>query len=273
MSSILYTAPDCRRCKIVKAFLADRGMAYAAVDFKADADEFNRFYRENRTSIYRNAEGVEFPLFQEGDVIRQGSGEVLAWLLARGGLEGCVTRSDLLHGRISGLYPSQCPPEQEENFLTLVRRLAAGGLDVWLQTDGRNPALLEKLLAISGTHAMVNITGGARTAAAVYGGAPTREELAKTIELVSGTPDGVIRFLAMPVPAGGGWAWASREDAEAGARMVAEACGRPTLPFGIAAATADTPGGLHGLEPLPGQELLAYRAAIRRHLFKADISK
>lgn len=273
MSITLYTAPDCMRCKIVKSFLAERGMDYAAVDFKADADVFNKFYRENRKAIYRNPEGVEFPLFQEGEVIRQGSGEVVAWLLSRGGLDGCVTRSDLLHGKISGLYPSQCPPEQEENFLTLVRHLAAGGLDVWLQTDGRNPDLLEKLLAVKGTHVILNIVGSPETAQAVFGGAPTREDLAKTIGLVQATPDGVIRFFAMPVPAEDGWRWPDRKDAEAGARMVAEACASPTLPFGIAAATAETPGGLHGLEPLTEQDMLAYRSAIRRHLFKADVTR
>lgn len=62
MSITLYTAPDCIRCKIVKAFLAERGLPYDTVDFKADAPVFNTFYRTNRKAIYRNPEGVEFPL-------------------------------------------------------------------------------------------------------------------------------------------------------------------------------------------------------------------
>ena len=61
MSITLYTAPDCLRCKIVKGFLAEHQIAYETVDFKADAQTFNTFYRANRKAIYRNPEGVEFP--------------------------------------------------------------------------------------------------------------------------------------------------------------------------------------------------------------------
>ena len=132
MDITLYTAPDCIRCKIVKAFLNERGIAYDTIDFKAQAEEFNTFYRTNRPKIYRNPEGVEFPLFYNGEVIRQGSGEVIAYMLSGDALKhsGAVTRSDLLHGWISGLYLSCCPKDQEENFLTLVKHLADGGLTV-----------------------------------------------------------------------------------------------------------------------------------------------
>ena len=71
MSITLYTAPDCLRCKIVKGFLAEHQIAYETVDFKADAQTFNTFYRANRKAIYRNPEGVEFPLFDDGTVIKQ----------------------------------------------------------------------------------------------------------------------------------------------------------------------------------------------------------
>ena len=146
MSITLYTAPDCLRCKIVKGFLAEHQIAYETVDFKADAQTFNTFYRANRKAIYRNPEGVEFPLFDDGTVIKQGSGEVIAYLLSGHALEGAVTRSDLLHGWISGLYLSQCPAAEEDLFVELVQQLAKGGLTVCIQTDGRNPALLERLI-------------------------------------------------------------------------------------------------------------------------------
>ena len=51
MSITLYTAPDCLRCKIVKGFLAEHQIAYETVDFKADAQTFNTFYRANRKAI------------------------------------------------------------------------------------------------------------------------------------------------------------------------------------------------------------------------------
>ena len=143
MSITLYTAPDCIRCKIVKAFLAERNIEYGTVDFKENAQEFNTFYRTNRKAIYRNPEGVEFPLFFDGETVKQGSGEIIAYLLSGHIMEACVTRSDLLHGQISGLYPSCCPDGQEENFVTLVDRLSRGGLNVVVQSDGRKPELLK----------------------------------------------------------------------------------------------------------------------------------
>lgn len=273
MGITLYTAPDCIRCKIVKAFLAERDLAYDTIDFKGDAQEFNTFYRANRKAIYRNPEGVEFPLFSDGQVIKQGSGEIIAYLLSGHELECCVTRSDMLHGKIAGLYPSQCPAGHEENFEILVNRLAAGGLQVWLQTDGRNPGLLEKLLKIKDVHVICNLVGGSETSTKIFGGAPTTEELAKTIALVQATSDGMVRFLAMPLPAGDGWEWPKREDAAAAAKMVVEACGQPTLHYSITPVTADMVWDMRGLDPLPEQNLLMYRSASRQHLFKADIAK
>jgi hypothetical protein len=213
-------------------------------------------------------------LFDDGQVIKQGSGEIIAYLLSGHVLEACVTRSDLLHGKIGGIYPSQCPDGQEENLCILVDRLAAGGLEVWLQADGRKPALLERLLAIKGVKAVLNVAGGPAAAAAVYGGAPDAASLAASIKLVQDIPGGGVRFLARPLPgADGQWAWPGREDARDAAKMVAEACGQPTLPYRIEALPPDTAVDLHGLDPLPEQNLLMYRSAARQFLFKAEIGK
>ena len=75
MSITLYTAPDCIRCKIVKAFLAERNIEYGTVDFKENAQEFNTFYRTNRKAIYRNPEGVEFHSHIDGRKFLMGPAE------------------------------------------------------------------------------------------------------------------------------------------------------------------------------------------------------
>lgn len=274
MSITLYTAPDCLRCKIVKGFLAERRIAYDTVDFKADAPTFNAFYRANRKAIYRNPEGVEFPLFDDGTVIKQGSGEVIAYLLSGHALEGAVTRSDLLHGWISGLYLSQCPAAEEEHFVELVQQLAKGGLTVCMQTDGRNPALLERLVSLNVlAKVQLNILGPASVYEALFGAAPSKEELAKTIELVKAFPDHEIRFLAAPIPGADGARWPSRDEAGEAARMVFDACGDHQLPYVIASVTPEMPQGMQGLEPVADPMLLKYRSASREFLFKADIRK
>ena len=153
-------------------------------------------------------------------------------------------------------------------------RLAAGGLEVWLQTDGRKPDLLERLLAIKNVKAVLNAVGGAAATAAVYGGAPDTAALAASIGLVRDIPGGGVRFLAMPLPgADGQWTWPRREDARDAAQMVAEAYGQPTLPYRVEALPPDAAVDLHGLEPLPEQNLLLYRSAARQFLYKAEIGK
>ena len=274
MSITLYTAPDCLRCKIVKGFLAERRIAYDAVDFKADAPTFNAFYRANRKAIYRNPEGVEFPLFDDGTVIKQGSVEIIAYLLSGHALEGAVTRSDLLHGWISGLYLSQCPAAEEEHFVELVQQLAKGGLTVCMQTDGRNPALLERLAGLDVlAKVQLNIHGPASVYETLFGAAPSKEELAKTIEQVKAFPNHEIRFLAAPIPGDGGARWPSRDEAGEAARMVFDACGGHQLPYAIASVTPDMPQGMQGLEPVADPMLLKCRSASREFLFKADIQK
>jgi len=271
MGITLYTAPDCIRCKIVKSFLGERNIACDTVDFKADSPAFNAFYRANRKAIYRNPEGVEFPLFADGTVIKQGSGEIIAYLLSGKELEACVTRSDMLHGAIAGLYSSQCPAGQEANFLTLVGHLAQGGLHVWVQADGRKPGLLEKALQIKGVSGILNCLGAPDVYEALFGHAPSAAELKASVDLLRGTSDGVIRYLALPLPgADGAYAWPTRQQAADAAAFVYAATQDHTLPYGIAALTPDMPLDMHGLAPVEDALLLKYRSAAREHLFKAE---
>ena len=275
MEITLYTAPDCIRCKIVKAFLNDRNIPYGTIDFKAQSEEFNTFYRTNRPKIYRNPEGVEFPLFYNGEVIRQGSGEVIAYMLSGDALKnsGAVTRSDLLHGWISGLYLSCCPKDQEENFLTLVKHLAAGGLTVCMQTDGRNSALLEKILALNViTKLQLNILGDSKVYEALYGAPLDKEDLAKTIALVKGFANSEIRYLASPLTVDGQVSWPTRAMALEAGKMVFDACGDHQLPITVDKVIAEMPQGLQGLKPVEDALMLKYRSALRENLFKAELA-
>lgn len=270
----LYTAPDCIRCKIVKSFFAEKNIEYKTLDFKGDAQEFNAFYRANRNRIYRNPEGVEFPLFDDGTVIKQGSGEVIAYILAGESFAECgaITRSDLLHGWISGLYISSCPDEQEDNFIEVVKQLAAGGLQICLQSDGRKADFLEKLLALQGIKKVqLNILGSNDVYNTMFGQSITQEDLAKSIALVQTSNCGEIRFLASPINRDGGWAWPSRTEVSGSAKMVFEACNDHQLSFNVTQVTAGMPQGLQGLEPVSDAIMLKYRSAIREFLFKADI--
>lgn len=273
MSIVLYKAPNCLRCNIVKSYCDDNGIAYEAYQLDTDKDTVNAFYRTQRARLYRNAEGAEFPMFHDTDhdEVRQGTGLVLAWLLAGHALDAAVTRSELLHGWISGLDVSRVPDAQEDNFLTLLRLLAQGGLEVCLRSDGRRADLLEKILAEKLAAKMcLDIPGPASVYPEAVGGpAPSPEELKKSIELTRACPNHVIRLLLRPLRTEtGGWRWLSPAEAGEAAKMVAEASGAITMPFGIQLS----PETAEGLEPL-GDNLLPYRAKARNFLPKTEILK
>lgn len=269
MSITLYTAPNCLRCSIVKNFLTDRGQQYTAFDFKEDKDIFNKFYRANRPSIYRNPEGVEFPIFDDTKVIKQGSGEILAYLLSGHALESCVTRSERLHGWISGLNVSACPPGQEENFLTLLQALAKGGLSVQLRSDGRRADLLQTILKQGIVSRMIlDIVAPPNLYPDVAGGAIELADLKQSITLTQEHKDHLIRIMIQPYRASDGQQTRiTPTEALEAAKMVLDACGNRTLPIFIEAAPAPE------LAPLEGQDLLPYRSKIRSALVRAEIRK
>jgi hypothetical protein len=270
VSVTLYTAPNCQRCTILKDFLAARGQTYAAYDFLADKEAFNAFYRAHRAELHRDEENrLEFPVYANGTVVRQGIGEILAFLLAGDGLKPCVTTTGLLHGWISGLNVSACPSGQEEHFLTLLRLLSRGGLSVALDADGRRPELLEQALG-EGLVArlMLNILGPAELYPAIAGGPLPSGDLKQSLALARGCKDAVIRILVSGyADAGGAPARLTPEEAGAAAEMALLACGDRMLPVFIKAGPAGK------LPPLSDAELLAYRAKARNSLVKAEICK
>ena len=149
MAITLYRAPNCIRCRITHEFMDARGINYGSYDLEADKDIVNGFYRANRKFLHRNETGVEFPMFHDddGDVVLQGTGVIIAYLLSGKALgdAGAVSESKMLHGWISGLNVSKVPAGEEEHFVELVTALAKGGLQVVIDSDGRNADLLEKL--------------------------------------------------------------------------------------------------------------------------------
>lgn len=274
MAITLYKAPNCIRCRITHEFMDAKGITYNSYDLEADKDIVNGFYRANRKFLHRNETGVEFPMFHddEGDVVLQGTGVIIAYLLSGKALgeSGAVSESKMLHGWISGLNVSKVPAGEEDHFTELVTALSKGGLQVVLDTDGRNADLLERLINTGClTRIRLNIPGPAAVYPAAVGGeAPSAEELGKTISLVRAFKDNVIRLYLNPIrQPDGTLAWLTPADAALAGKMVAAACGDMMLPFGIQASSEP----VKGIEPLTN--LLPYRSKVRSALPKTDIIK
>ncbi len=280
----LYTAEKCLRCKIVKAFLKEKEQSFEETDFQANKEDFNNFYRANRPSIYRNPEGVEFPIYSNGKIIKQGSAEVIAYLLSEEKLGWSVTRSDLLHGMVSGLYPSLCPDGQEDYFIELVEHLAKGGLEVCLRVDGRKPELLQKLIDKNLVSKLeVNFFGSPeiydminKTTNGMFNQAPTGEEIAQTVEIAKSFKDSEIRLQIIPLNENGTFRYLTKDEAILAGKFIAESTNDKQLAIVVTQCIGEELVSLglnEKIEELESSALLKYRSGLRDFLFKADIKK
>lgn len=270
MSITLYTGQNCNRCTILKDYLTSKCLAFTAYDFQGDGDVFSVFYRKHRAKLHRDSENrLEIPIYDDGKVVRQGVGEVLAYLLAGEELDGCVGTSWIMHGWISNINVSACPTGQEEHFLALLRLLTAGGLKVILDADGRRPELLEQVLnAGLAAKLLLNIAGPARLYPAIAGGPVTPGDLKKSVALARAFADSVIRIpVAAHADAAGMAARITPAEAGEAAEMLLAASGDAMLPAFVEAGPAGA------LPPLTAEDMLAYRLAARKFLPKAEIRK
>jgi len=147
MTYTMFTAGVCPRCKIAKRYMDEHGLAYEEIDLKAGGmDAFREFYAANRQFIRRVGEGVEFPVFTDGTVVKQGVGLVIALLQSGDTLDAFLRPSDLGKGWIDGLVVSGGDPSLSEPFVALLKVLKANELQTQLDTDGRNADLLATIL-------------------------------------------------------------------------------------------------------------------------------
>ena len=91
MSYTIYSLPGCTRCKILKQCMSEQGLAYTEKDTQADGkEEFQKFYSQNRKSIFRGSVGIEFPILASSEGIWQGLPKTLAQILFGKKLNGFV---------------------------------------------------------------------------------------------------------------------------------------------------------------------------------------
>lgn len=269
----IFSATGCMRCNIVKAYMKMNQMAYEEQDIHADGKEvFKVFYRENRPHIFRGEEGVEFPILYAGKKIYQGVGVILAHLMAGNRLEGFVTRSDLSHGRISGLNVSAGPAREGPAFLSLLRFLKEQGLMIQLEADGRNSMLLETILKGNLIHDLVfYLRGPADLYEPLTGTALTTEELSHGLSLLNLCSEYKIILPVSYLPQKDGSAdWLSPQEAARAAALVETATGSKKHPFFI---TATALSGEMNIAQMQPSELFKYRTLCRRYMVLCDIIK
>ncbi len=269
----LFTATGCMRCKIVKTYMAKNKIAFEELDINTDGKEaFKDFYRKNRPDIFRGLEGVEFPILFTGSRIYQGVGIILAYLMADERLNRFVTRSDLSHGWISGLNISAEPFADGRDFLALLEFLKDNGLMIQLETDGRNPLLLEQILKENRVHRLIfHLRGPAELYEPITGLALMPDDLIQSLSLLNKAAEYQILLQISVIPREDGTSrYLSPEEAARSAEIVEKATGRKKHPFFIQAPSWTNKMNISQLLPA---ELFKYRTLCRRHMVLCDILK
>jgi pyruvate formate lyase activating enzyme len=272
MPFALFSATGCMRCKIVKSYMDENGIAYQEFDFKSDGkDEFNAFYRKNRPDIYRGKEGVEFPILYTENKVIQGVAMIIAFLKAEDRLNDFVTRSELSHGWVSGLNISNGQVFLCDDFLAVVAVLKSHGLKTQIETDGRNAEILSRLTEKSLVDLLTfNLKGPAGLYATLTGNPLDKEELELSLSLIEQCPEYKIILPLLPF-----WRtdkqkdFISPEEAAQAAAFVEQVTNKKTHPFYIKQYLLSN----DEKETLPVPNLFKYRTACRRYMVKAEILK
>ena len=252
MAITVYSATGCVRCNIVKAWLEEKGVSFEEQNIRTDEGDaaFKVFYKANRKSVRRDASGIFFPIFQDGEIIRQDAGSVLSYLIAGDALDAAVTPNNLGHGWTGGL---SLAPEigDKDAFVEVVRRMRQGGLKIFMATNGNNGDVLETLTKEGLIDCLeFDLLGPA----SVYQAADIdTARVEASMACLGRLPKArVICRIADQAP----------ETVAEAAQWLTQAAGSNKLAFGVALADADS-----------GVNLFRFRTAARRYQVMTDIFK
>ena len=278
MANIIYTATGCARCKITKRYLQDNGIDYVEFDIKGEGkDAFSQFYRDNRNDIFRDKDGVEFPVFTDGKVIRQGVSVVIGYLIAGDNLKGFIGRS-ALHGEwLDGIDVSGGDPAHADNLIKVLQRLKKSGLKIQAVSWGGNS---EVLAAVLGTglvdRLIMDVKGPAELYSSITGSPIAEDDLAGSIKLAATAPECSFTTTIAPISRSDDTIeYLSPEEIAATAQLIEKASGSKTNPYTLCPFDPKTSDDerFSSLEPLPASAFFKYRTAARRYQVMTEIKK
>lgn len=275
MGHVIYTATGCARCKILKSYLDEQSIPYTDFDFKGEGkDTFNKFYRENRADIYRDADGVEFPVYTGEDVIRQGVSIILGYLIAGDALNDFIGRNSL-HGEwLDGISVSTGNPASLPELLKVIELLKKSGLNIEVTTDGRNAAVLSRLVeaGLAG-RIIMEVKGPASIYGKLTGKPIEEEELKQSAALTAKAAE--YQFVTPITPfrrADGSASYQKPDEIGAAAKLIEDATGSKKQPYKLVRGAFDKKQ-FTDLESLADADLFKYRTAARRYMVMTEIEK
>jgi pyruvate formate lyase activating enzyme len=278
MENKIFTATGCARCKITKAYMQQQEIDYEELDFKAEGkDAFAKFYRENRNDIYRDQDGVEFPVFSDGSVIRQGVSVIIGYLIAGDALSGFIGRSTL-HGEwINGFDISGGDPTHTQDLIKVLAHLKQNGLKIQVFTDGRNAAVLEQLIDKGlADRVIMTVRGPAALYKALCGQSLEEDEMSRSIAAAARCKEYQFSTTLAPLVRDDGTvSYLSPEEIGQSAAIIEAATGSKKHPYMLSRfdPTSTNDPKLKDVEPLEASTLFKYRTAARRFMVMTEIEK
>ena len=279
MTITIYSATGCLRCKIVKQFLKDNGRNYQDYDILDEGREnFKAFYKNNREKIYRGPDGVEFPIFYDGEIIRQGLPMVAAHLIAESTLNGFF-KHGLLHGQwVDGIHVSGGDPDRGEEFLGVLILLKKQMLKLQIETDGVNANLLEQVLEQElADRVIMEVKGPLELYDSLLNKPIDPEDIKRSIALVSQCNDYYFYSIISPILRKTSdlekFSYITPEEIAEAAHLIKVSAGDNKQPYKLRRFDPqDTEDErLQECEPLAKHDLFKYRTMARRHQFKTEI--
>lgn len=277
----LFTAPGCARCKITKEFLKDRGIAFEELDFKGNGkDAFARFYRANRSRIYRDADGVEFPVFSDETQIRQGVSMIIGYLQAGDRLDGFIRRNRLHGTWLDGIDASGGPLDAADDLYAVLAHIKKFGLMIQVSSDGRNSEVLEALLTRKlADRAIVHVPGPLDLWTALLGPDTRPEDLTRSLSVAARFPEYrfVTRIAPFAVPGNDPQdiRFPTPEEIGQAAQLIETATGSKKHPFVIVPwlPAQENREEFKTVVPPADGDMFKYRSAARRYMVLAEIEK
>jgi len=281
MSITIYSATGCVRCRIVRQLLNERGRTFQDHDALAEGKQaFRSFYQNNRQKIYRGPEGVEFPIYYDGEVVRQGLPAVAAHLIGGPALNGFF-KPGTLHGQwLDGIHISDGDPAWAEDFLEVLAYLKKQNFKIQIDTNGVNADLLASVIERGlADRVIMEVKGPVELFDSLFEHPVDPAEIEKSIALVAKCSDyGYVTTIA-PVTRqtedAGQISYLTPAEVAAAAQLIKKAAGDNRQPYGlrfIDPKAADDKK-LPTLEALPQNAQFKYRSEARKYQFKTEILK
>jgi len=277
MAVTLFSAAGCTRCNITKNALRAKGLSFEEHDAVGGGrDVFAVFYRAHRAQVRRWADGIEFPVLVDRSAVRQGVAAAVAWVEAGERLDGFIGPNPPVKGWVAGIEVSGGDPGAIEDLVRVLTFLKSSGLKLEVQTQGRNPGVLARLLDAGLSDRVVMEVKGPPER---YGDDPAPADVRRSMVLTARAADHRFETTVAPfIPVGEGATgvvYPTPEQVAATARWLAEATGSAKQPYRLRpfdpALCADE--RLRSIDPLAADALVRYRSAARRHQVLTEIEK